>query len=189
MTESLIKRKHKDCEKGNSTISKTMNKKIKVIESVFNIKVKAPELDEELHDALFLDAKVDSIQENINTLKEVNPKKYKVNTIDTIIEHVVNNTSPENTSPGYKMCIYFNKDCSAGGKVVKTKINTLPNTIGPDLVSSVFQQAITILVNLNYFPLTALKKIKKIGNLLLTGLNNVRISIMPRYVFHFIITL
>jgi len=69
---------------------------------------------------------------------------------------VVNNTTPKNN---YEMCIYFNKDCYSGGCVVKNKISTLPNSIGPGLVSSILQQAIPIFVGINYFPQYALKKI------------------------------
>ncbi|XP_060871947.1 scm-like with four MBT domains protein 1 isoform X2 [Metopolophium dirhodum] len=175
--ESLKRKNIGDCEKGNSTISKTVNKKIDVIEPIFNVKAKAPELDEKLHDALFLDVKVDDIHENINTVNKCNSKKYKVNNIDTIIEYVVNNTSPKNS---YKMCIYFNKDCYCGSHLIKKKIPTLPNSIGPGLVSSILQQAITILVDLAYFPSNALKIIKKNENKLLNGLGGVKILISTK---------
>jgi len=123
-----------------------------------------------LHDALFLDVKVDNIQENINTAKVFNnTKKYKVNNIDTTMECVVNNTSS-------KMCIYFNKDCYSGHHLVKEKIPTLPNSIGPDLVSSILHQAITIFVGLNYFPWNALKKIDENERLILLGFKYFKVS-------------
>lgn len=181
-TKSL-KRKN-DEKKRNSTISKTVNKKIDVIEPIINIK--APELDKELHDALLLDVKVDNIQENINSVKEFNPKKYKVNNNDTITEYLVNNISPKNNN---KICIYFNKDCYSGGHVVKKKMPTVPNSIGPDNVFFILKRAITILVGLDYFPWNALKKIKDNENMLFNGPGRIKILISTKYVFHFIIIL
>ncbi|XP_029342125.1 scm-like with four MBT domains protein 1 isoform X2 [Acyrthosiphon pisum] len=178
-----------------------------------------PELDEEFHDALFLDEnnikpeevdikpeeydnipdevdnipdEVDNIPDEVdNILDEVdykleevnykpakrnnaeevnlNNKKKKVYHVEKSIDNVVRNSSKLFSKNSYQMCIYFNKDCYPGGHVVKKKIPSLPVCIGPGLVSSILRDAITAFVNLDYFPSNALKKIKKIQNMLFNG--------------------
>jgi len=82
------------------------------------------------------------------------------------------------------MCIYFNKDCYPGGHVVKKKILNLPVCIGPGPVPLILQEAITIFVDLDYMPWNALKKIKKIQNMLFNGPGGVEMLISTQYVFN-----
>jgi len=172
LEESLKEKNNKDCKKEKTKISKTVIIKVDDIES--NLNIETPEIDEEFHDALFLDEDCNNIQEKtntehkkMNTIKEVNSKKYKeVSNNSTTIRDVVKNTSKAFYKSSYKMFIYFNKDCYPGDNVVRKKVTKLPNSIGPGIVSSILQEAITIFVNLNRFPWNTLKKIKKIQNLL-----------------------
>jgi len=195
LEESSKEKNNKDCEKEKTKISKAAIKKVNDIEPNLDVKLETPELDEEFHDALFLDEEDDNLQENTNTVQEkmntvkeknniineVNFKKYKeVSNIDTTIEDVVKNTSKTFYKNSYKMSIYFNKDCYPGGHVVKRKIPKLPNSIGPGIVSSILQEAITIFVDLDYFPWSALKKIKKIQNMLFNGPGGVEMLIKTK---------
>lgn len=70
--------------------------------------------------------------------------------------------SPKFKNVNKKFCIYFNKDCYPGNHTVKRKVAALPENIGPGFVSKVLQEAISILVSLDYYPWVALKKIKKL---------------------------
>ncbi|XP_022180429.1 scm-like with four MBT domains protein 1 [Myzus persicae] len=108
--------------------------------------------------------------EKKKSAKVVNPKKNKkVNHIEKTIENVVRNSSNMFSKNKYEIKIYFNKDCYSGGHVVKKKIPQLPDSIGPGPVSSILREAITLFVDLDYFPCSALKKIKKIQNMLFNG--------------------
>jgi len=171
-----------------------------------------PELNEEFHDALFLDEnniileqvhikpeKVDNKPDEVdnklekvdykpakrNNAKEVNLKeKNKVFHVEKSIVNVVSNSLKLFSKNSYKMCIYFNKDCYPGGHVVKKKIPSLPDCIGPGPVSSILRDALTAFVDLDYFPYNALKKIKKIQNMLFSGPGGVEMWITTTYVFN-----
>jgi len=117
--------------------------------------------------------------------KEVNLKeKKKVYLVEKCIEKGVRNSSKLLSKSSYKMCIYFNKDCYPGGHIVKKKISSLPDCIGPGPVSSILQDGITTFVDLDYSPPTTLKKIKQIQNKLFSGPGGVEIWITTMYVFN-----
>lgn len=168
-----------DCVENND-VSKTANNKIlitqpnnKILITQPNIKIEQPDLDEDFHDALFLEEEVDakkiekenvinkSEKNNDDNIKEVHAQKRtreQENISNIPIKRFYTNI--------YKMCIYFNKDCYPGSNLVKNKIANIPCSIGPGPVSRILHEAITIFVNLDYFPNNALKKLKKVQKLL-----------------------
>lgn len=77
----------------------------------------------------------------------------------------------------YKMCIYFNKNCSTNNYFIKKKVARLPNCIGPGPVSKILQKALTMFVKLEYVPSTVLRKIKKNQNMLFNGPGGVNMII------------
>lgn len=158
----------------SSNVLKTAKDDLDTVDSNIKIKIESPELDEEFHDALFLEEEVDKndtiitkekndfIKENITKKKEVNVRKKK-----KIKPNIHKKTLDMKTS--CTMSIYFNKSCYFGPHILKKKLAKLPNSIGPGPVSTILQQAINIFINLDYFPSTTLKKIKKLQNTLFNG--------------------
>ncbi|KAL4104178.1 hypothetical protein QTP88_019487 [Uroleucon formosanum] len=123
---------------------------------------------------------VDYKPEKMDNANEVNLKKKKSSHVEKSIENMVKNDSKLFSKNSYMMCIYFNKDCYLGGHVVKKKILNLPVCIGPGPVSSILKEALTIFVDLDYFPFNALKNIKKIQNLLFNGPGGVEMWITTK---------
>ncbi|XP_025406134.1 uncharacterized protein LOC112680298 isoform X2 [Sipha flava] len=115
-----------------------------------NIKVEPPELDEELHDAI--------LQEEVGEKDDFEKKK----------------------NYGSKMCIYFNKNCYSGKNLLKKKTLKLPKVIGPGPVSTTLKHGISLLINCNYYPGTALKKLKNIENILFNGPGGVNMLITSK---------
>lgn len=124
-----------------------------------NIKMEPPELDEEFHDALFC-------EEEPISKKEVSSESVK----DTIKEKIMSTTNKKLLfKNSYIMSIYFNKKCNPGCYITRKKISTLPDSLGPGPVSNILHKAITLLINLSYFPSASLKRIKKNQKTLLNG--------------------
>lgn len=150
MEESIQNILNEDCI-NNANVSKFVNKKLNNFKPVKNIKAVPPELDEELHEAISLEEKV---------VKEIDPEKIK-----------------ENSS---EICIYFNKNCYSGGHILKKKKLKLPKVIGPGPVSTTLKLGITLLINSDYHPGTALKKLKNIQNMLFNGPGGVNMLIISK---------
>lgn len=157
-----------------------------------------PELDEEFHDALLLNEElqealllnehvnivvenINTVQKNPNTIKKISTKKFKkVNKVETKIENISKSIIKTFCKNNYKMCIYFNKDCYHGCNIVKKKVEKLPNCIGPGVVSSILQEAISIFVDIDYYPQHALQKIKKLQNMLFNGPGGIEMLISTK---------
>lgn len=115
-----------------------------------NIKVEPPELDEELHDAILQEAEV---------VEKDDFEKKKNSSI---------------------MCLYFNKNCYSGKHIQRKKTLKLPKVFGPGPVSTTLRHGITLLINCNYYPGTALKKLKNNQNMLFNGPGGVNMLITSK---------
>jgi len=151
-------------------------------EEVDNIPEEVDNIPEEVDNKL---EEVDYNSAKRNNAKEVNlKKKKKVYHVEKSIENAFKISSKLFSKNSYRMCIYFNKDCYPGGHIVKKKIPSLPVCIGPGPVSSILREALTAFVDLDYFPGNALKKIKKIQNMLFNGPGGIEVWITTTYVFN-----
>lgn len=129
-----------------------------------NVKMEPPELDEEFHDALFCE------EEPIGT-KEVSSESVR----DEIKEKIISTRNRRFLlKNSYIMSIYFNKKCNPGCHIARKKVSTLPDSLGPGPVSNILHKAITLLINLSYFPSASLKRMKKNQNTLLNGPGGVK---------------
>lgn len=149
----------------NSDESSDFSKTIDEIDHnmIVDIKEEPPESDEESHNELFNE---DEINKNILIAKK-----------EEIDSDSIKNISQGFYKYKYQMCLYFNKSCYPGGHIVRSKIAELPDSVGPGSVSQVLYEAITLIVNSNYFPYTALKKIKRHENMLFNSLGGVTMSV------------
>lgn len=131
------------------------------------IKLEQPELDEEFHDALFSEEEVDTLKKERVDIT----KKEKVDDVKHVIEFdtKIKNENTCEKDMDETLYVYFNKNCYPGSGMRKKKIEKLPNSIGPGPVARVLQEAISIFVNLDYFPSTALKRIKTNQKMLFSG--------------------
>lgn len=152
----------------SNDVSKKANNNVHGIKP--NVKVESPDLDEEFHDALFLEEEMGAKETKDNTKME-----HKKNNGGTVKEKCTQKRKgeQENIIPLkrfytniYKMCIYFNKACYSECNIEDKKIANIPSSIGPGPVSKILHEAITIFVNLDNFPNNTLKKIKKVQYLL-----------------------
>lgn len=135
-----------------------------------NVKVELPELDEEFHDALFCE------EETIGK-KEVSSESVN----DEIKEKIMLTINKKSLfKNSYIMSIYFNKKCNPGCYMTRKKISTLPDSLGPGPVSNILHKAITLLINLSYFPSASLKRIKNNQNTLLNGPGGVEMLITTK---------
>lgn len=147
-----------------------------VTELSAKVKAEPSDVDEELHDALFLEDEIDKDEEKISTNKEDNlflnsEESLHINKNENVFKnHIKTHCSDQ-------ICVYFNKNCYPGNHLSKRRVQRLPNKIGPGSVLTVLYEAISLFVNLDYFPWNALKKIKQIEYMLINESEGVEMKV------------
>lgn len=177
----------------------TSSNNTNITESNVNIKIEAPELDEEFHDALFLEEdefnKEENIsikekkllkkEKNVSKLEKYVPKLEKnipkvEKNVPNLKENVLKNNMKSFTKDNNQICVYFNAECLHGNHLGKRKISMLPISVGPGPVHKVLHEAVTKFVNLDYFPWNMLKKIKKCQGAILNDSNGIEMEVITK---------
>jgi len=159
--------KNKSKELCQNILNENCNQSSNILETINNnidnnVKVEPTEVDEEFHDALFLDDEL-----NINTNNEIYVDKK--DNFKIIKEELGTNI--------YEICIYFNKFCSYGSNMSKRKVNMLPECLGPGPVIQILQKAINTFIDLYHFPGKILEHINAIQSIFLKGPGGVKVPI------------
>lgn len=112
---------------------------------------------------------------------KVDDQKICLNT--NLKEKIKSDLSSKVYDDNNEICIYLNKDCYPGYRLVKEKISSLPTYIGSGPAPKILQVAITLFIHIVYYPKSSLQEILRIQRKLMDGPSGANTLITIKYTF------